>query len=322
MIKKFLKTIDGNRAIKIGVLAYIFFVCVYMISHRVWFSPDQFFIFGLVGTTFIGKAKIFLKDWTPFILLCWGYEFLRGLIPYVSTHAHIFPMINTDKFIFGFIPTVKLQSLLYNPAHLQWYDYVAVILYICHFVTPMLIGYFFWLKDRKFFKKYTWGILGVSYAAFATYVIFPAMPPWMASNLGYIPPLKEVTGVVMSHFLQSVVNLPSVYSLVGGNSVAAMPSLHAAFPTMIFLFLYKWNKKAGIAFIPYMVGVWLAVIYLGEHYFIDVAMGVLYSVVVFVILEKLSNRVVETAEVSPTKEKFETLPKSGFGNFDRSRSWG
>ena len=125
----------------------------------------------------------------------------------------------------------------------MWYDYVAVTLYICHFVTPMLVGYFFWLKDRKFFKEYTLGILGVAYAAFITYIIFPAMPPWMASNLGYIPQIKEVTGVVMSHFFQTSITLPSILSFSGGNPVAAMPSLHAAFPLMVFFFLFKWNNR-------------------------------------------------------------------------------
>ena len=289
MIRNFLKKIASFGAFKIITLGYIFVVCVYMISHRIWFSPDQFFIFGLLGTVFIGRAWIFLKDWVPFILFYLGYEFLRGLVPYISTHVHIFPMINIDKFIFGFVPTVKLQSLLYNPNHLMWYDYVAVILYICHFVTPMIVGYYFWLKDRKFFKKYTFGILGVSYAAFITYIIFPAMPPWMASGFGYIPQIKEVTGVVMSHFLQTTITLPSILSLAGGDAVAAMPSLHAAFPTMIFLFLYKWNKKAGIVFIPYILGVWFAVIYLGEHYFIDVAMGALYSILIFFAVEKITS---------------------------------
>lgn len=289
MIKNCLKVIDANKAINIITFGYVFVVCIYMISHRIWFSPDQFFVFALIGATFIGRAGIFLKDWVLFIFPYLGYEFLRGLIPFVSKNVHIFPMINIDQFIFGFIPTVKLQSLLYNPNHLMWYDYVAVTLYICHFVTPMIVGYFFWLKDRKFFKKYAIGILGVSYAAFITYIIFPAMPPWMASSFGYIPPVKEVTGIVMSHFFPTTIKLPSIYSFVGGNSVAAMPSLHAAFPLMVFFFLYKWNKKMGIAFIPYVLGVWFAVIYLGEHYFIDMVIGALYSTVIFIIIEKLSN---------------------------------
>lgn len=265
-----------------------------MIFHKIWFSPDQFFVLGLFGTTFIGRTKTFLKDWLPFVLFYLGYEFLRGLIPYVSSNAHIWPMINIDNHIFGFIPTVRLQSLFYNPVHLMWYDYVAVILYICHFVTPMIVGYYFWLKDRKFFKKYTFGILAVSYAALITYVIFPAMPPWMASGYGYIGPIKEVTGVVMSHFLRTNIDLPSVLSFVGGNAVAAMPSLHAALPTMVFLFLLKWNKKMGLIFLPYVIGVYFAVMYLGEHYFIDVAVGALYSIIIFFVLNsKYIRRIIQ-----------------------------
>ncbi|MGD0523207.1 MAG: phosphatase PAP2 family protein [Candidatus Microgenomates bacterium] len=299
MLKKFLKTIDGYKAVNIISFSYIVFVCVYMISHRIWFSPDQFFVFGLVGTTFIGKARVFLRDWLPFIFFYLGYEFLRGLVPYVSSHVHIFPMINIDQLIFGFIPTVKLQALLYNPTHLMWYDYVAVTLYICHFVAPMIVGYFFWLKDRKLFKEFSLGILGVAYAAFITYILFPAMPPWMASSFNYIPPIKEVTGVVMSHFFQTNITLPSIYSLFGGNPVAAMPSIHAAFPLMIFFFLFKWNKKVGLAIIPYVLGVWFAVIYLGEHYFIDVAMGALYATVIFIIVEKITNRAKAKIAISP-----------------------
>jgi hypothetical protein len=285
LIKSWIKNLSTYKLTAALAFGYIGFVSIYMISHKIWFSPDQFFVFGLFGTTFIGKARVFLKDWTPFILFYLGYEFLRGLIPYVTKNVHILPMINTDKFIFGFIPTIKLQALLYNPMRLMWYDYVAVTLYISYFVTPMLVGYYFWLKDRVFFKKFAFGILVVSYAAFITYIIFPAMPPWMASSYGYIPPVKEVTGVVMAHFFQTSINLPSVYSLIGGNAVAAMPSLHAAIPLMIFLFLFKWNKKAGLLFIPYVLGAWFAVIYLGEHYFIDVAMGALYSTVIFLILD-------------------------------------
>ena len=234
LVKNLIKRIGGYGAISVISVGYLVFVCAYMISHRIWFSPDQFFVFGLVGTTFIGKARSYLRDWLPFIFFYLGYEFLRGVIPYVSSHVHIFPMINIDQYIFGFIPTVRLQALLYNPAHLMWYDYVAVTLYICHFVTPMIVGYIFWLKNKQLFKHYTLGILGVAYAAFITYIIFPAMPPWMASGQGFIPPIKEVTGVVMSHFLQTNITLPTIYSIFGGNPVAAMPSIHAAFPMMIF----------------------------------------------------------------------------------------
>ena len=302
-IGSFLKSINSNKLIAVLIFFFILFVSIYMISHRLWFSPDQFFIFALFGTVFIGRIKTFLQDWVPFIGFYLSYEFLRGVVPYLINKVHILPMINFDKSLFGFIPTIKLQQLLFNPTHLMWYDYVAATLYICHFIIPMLVGYFFWLKDRKFFKKYTIGFLVLSYAAYITYILYPAMPPWMASNLGYIPPIKEVLGVVMSHFMKTTMTLPTVYAFIGADAVAAMPSLHAALPFLVCLYAIKWNKKLGLIFIPYVLGVWFAVIYLGEHYFADVLAGIIYTVIVFVVVENLvpyiKNRIAKNTAIEP-----------------------
>jgi membrane-associated phospholipid phosphatase len=255
-----------------------------MFSHRMWLSSGQFLILGLFAITFIGRVRGFLKEWLPFVLFFLGYEFLRGLISYVGKNANILPMINIDKYIFGFVPTIKLQSLLFNQAHLMWYDYMASLLYLCHLVAPLVAGIYFWSKDKVFFRTFGFAIFVLSYAAFITYIIFPAAPPWIAGNLGYLPPVAVITGVVTSHFLQTGNFYPLIYSLAGGNSFAAMPSLHAAFPLMVFFYLFKWSKKAGILFIPYVLGVWFSVIYLGEHYFIDVVVGALYASVVFILI--------------------------------------
>jgi membrane-associated phospholipid phosphatase len=274
-----------NKAATVLPILFMAVVCIYMISHRIWFSPDQFFIFALVGVIFIGRTKLFILDWGPFMLLYLSYEFLRGLVPFISNRVNIFPTIHLDQKIFGFIPSVKLQSLLYTPPNIHWYDYVAVTLYICHFVTPMIVAFIFWMKDRQIFKRYTLALLILSYAAFLTYIVYPAMPPWMASSYGYIPPIKEVTGVVMSHFFTTPFYLPSLYSIMDANPVAAMPSLHSAFPTLVLLYLIRKYKAAGLLFLPYAAGVWFAVIYLGEHYFTDVIAGIIYAVVTFVVVE-------------------------------------
>jgi hypothetical protein len=263
---------------------YVILVSAFMISHRMWFSPDQFFFVALLGVLISGKARIFIVDWFPFLAFYFGYEFLRGLIPFVTSRVHIFPMIHADQALFGFIPTVILQTRLYNPLNLRWYDYVSVICYLSYFVVPMIFGFIFWLKDRNFFKDYTQGYLLLAYAAFITYIIFPAMPPWMASNQGYLPPLQEVTGTVMSHFLPNTFQLPTIYSLVGADQVAAMPSLHAAFPFLVLLFVLKKSWRISLLVIPYVIGVWFAVVYLGEHYVADVIVGTVYATIAFLII--------------------------------------
>ena len=262
-----LKSLNYQKLIVVFAFVYIISVCIYMLYHRMWFSPDQFLAFAFVGSFFLGRARMFLFDWLPFVASYIGYEFLRSVVPFINKNVHILGMIKLDQSIFGFIPAVKFQSVLYNPIQLHWYDYLSAIVYISHFVIPMLVGFLFWLTDRKVFKEYSIAFLILSYAGLLTFILFPAMPPWMASNLGYIPQIQQTLGPIMSHFPATTVSFPTIYSLVGSDPVAAIPSLHAAFPLLILFFLVKKFKTAGLLFIPYVLGVWFAVMYLGEHYF-------------------------------------------------------
>lgn len=272
-----------NKLIYILPIVYVIAVSVYMIWHRAWFAPDQFFAFAIIGTLLIGRIKQFLHDWIPMLLFLFGYEYLRGIVPALTKSAHIFPMIRADKLLFGSLPTITLQSNLFHAYSIHWYDYVAVTLYISHFVVPMVIAFVFWLYDRPLFRDYAAGLLLLSYMAFFTYIIFPAMPPWMASTEGYIPPLAKIMDQVLASFAHPI-SVPSVYQFFGANLVAAVPSLHAAYPWIIFLFLRKRIKAWSVIALPYVLGVWFAVVYLGEHYAIDVVIGIAYATAAYLII--------------------------------------
>lgn len=274
-----------NKLIYILVGTYILGVSVFMLWHRAWVSIDQFFAIAIIIALVLGRVKAFFMDWVPVVVLYCSYEYLRGVAPLLNSYVNIWPMINIDRFLFGTIPTVTLQQSLYHPGILRWYDYVLVVFYMLHFITPVITGFYFWLTNRKLFKRYTLAFILLSYAGFVTYILFPAMPPWMAAQGGHIPPVQSITQQVMANFAQPL-NLPSVYSFFRSNPVAAMPSLHCAYPTLIFLFLYnRFGKKAYII-LPYVLGVWFATIYLGEHYFADVAAGIWYAYATYFVVMK------------------------------------
>lgn len=282
--------LDPNRKLIYGIsIVYLVIVSIYMISHRAWLSPDQFFAFAILAVILIGRTKQFIWDWVPVLLLLFGYEYLRGLIPQLSGEAHIWPMIQADNFLFGFLPTLKLQSLLFNQSFLHWYDYLAVILYISHFVIPMGFTFILWLSDRKTFKQFTLALLVLSYLSFLTYIVFPAMPPWMASDQGFLPPLAKIMDQVLASFAHPI-SVPTVYQYFGANLVAAVPSLHAAYPWLIFLFLYQKLHFLAVLSLPYVFGVWFAIVYLGEHYVVDAILGVIYATMVYLVLSKIKIR--------------------------------
>ena len=270
-------------------IVYIVGVSIYMLWHRAWFAPDQFFAFAIIGTLLLGRTKQFIRDWMPVLLLLFGYEYLRGLVPHLTKSVNIFQMIQADQLMFGFLPTITLQQSLFDGITLHWYDYVSVVLYISHFIIPMVFAFTFWIYDRKLFKDYTTGFLILSYMASVTYIIFPAMPPWMASNQGYIPPLAKIMDKVMGSFAHPI-SVPSIYKFFGANLVAAVPSLHAAYPWLIFLFLTRKLKRWSLLALPYVYGVWFAIIYLGEHYVIDGIIGIIYASAAYKIVEYIRKK--------------------------------
>lgn len=266
-------------------ITYIIIVSVFLFWHRVGFSPDQFFIVALLITLLLGRLKQFIRDWSVPVTLFLSYDYLRGLVPKLSMQAHIFPMINFDKALFGAIPTNKLQSLLFSDGAVHWYDYLSTVFYMSHFIVPMVIAFLFWLRKKQYFEEYTMALILLSYASFITFILFPAVPPWMASQQGFIPEVFKVMDKVFAS-LPHPIDLPSVYKFFGANLVAAVPSLHAAYPWLTFLFIRKYSKKLGMIVLLYALGVWFAIVYLGEHYVFDIAVGVLYAFLIFMLVTK------------------------------------
>lgn len=267
------------------IFLYFAIIMAIMFYFGWWISPDRFIVFGLILALIVANPFRFLKDWMPVVFLLLGYEFLRGLAPMLHAKVNIYPLINADKFLFnGHLPTIELQKWLYVPGHLHFYDFIFTILYMMHFALPMIFGFYLWVKRRERFRHFMVALVVLSYLGFLTYVFYPAMPPWMASENGIIPHVYNIFNEGAAHFFRGG-SFPSVYWLFSPNSVAAMPSLHAAYPTLVFLYLLKYFGKRMWFFFFYVFGVWFAIVYLGHHYVIDALVGILYAVVVFFAVE-------------------------------------
>lgn len=264
-------------------LAYIIVISIYLFWHRVGFSPDQFFAVALLITLLLGRMKQFIRDWSLPVVLFLSYDYLRGLAPKLNMEANIFPMINFDRAVFGDIPTNTLQALFFSNGTIRWIDYLSAIFYMSHFVIPLVIAFIFWFKKKKYFEQYTLSLILISYAAFITYVLFPAVPPWMASEKGIIPYVYKIMDLTFLS-LPNRIDLPSVYQFFGANLVAAVPSLHAAYPWLTFLFFINKFNILGWLLLPYVLGVWFSIVYLGEHYVFDIFIAVIYATFFYIVV--------------------------------------
>jgi hypothetical protein len=230
---------------RIVLLLAVFYVTLsgaFFVWRHNLISPDQFFILALLAAALAGRARTFLWDWLPLVALLLGYEYVRSLVPIINSTVYFRPMIGFDRFFFGDIPTISLQARYYTEGALHWYDYAAVTMYLLHFIVPLSVAFLFWMQDRRIFKEYAAAILILSYLAYFTYLAFPAAPPWLAAQVGLLPNVNRILAVTFRE-LSDPISLPTLYSKLGVNTVAAVPSLHAAYPLLTALFVCEKLPK-------------------------------------------------------------------------------
>ena len=255
----------------------------FMLLRNISITPDRFFVVLLFAAVIVGRTRLFLRDWIPFIALLLAYEMLRGFADTTGFRVNIANIVNVERSIFGFIPSVELQKHFFNPASIRWYDFAATIIDFLHFPLPLILAFYLWIKDRQQYWKFIVALLTLSFAAFITFLIFPAAPPWYAAQkAGLIQVYKIIDYVVRS--VGWGWHLSQIYYQINPNPVAAIPSLHSAYPWLVYLALRQFNKKLSWFFLPYPFLVWLSVVYLGEHYVIDVLAGIVYSSGAFLLV--------------------------------------
>ena len=262
-------------------------IVLFAVKRNFW-TPDTLFIVLLVMAVAFGKARPFLIRFVPFIGLLLVYDSFRSIADDLNKSVHFTEMIVADRALFGgVLPTAWLQQLWWHGS-VMWYDFYFYFLYTIHFVTPILVALLIWWKRDRLYWPYIAGFIFLSFSGFITYVLFPAAPPWMASDLGYIEPIHRISSDIW--YAMGVTNFSEVYARLSPNPVAAVPSLHAAYPTLLVLFVghaFGWKRTLWPWIYP--ASIWLGIVYLGEHYVVDALLGMLYAYLSYLAAIKIFN---------------------------------
>jgi hypothetical protein len=124
-------------------------------------------------------------DWSPLLLILVAYAVLHELADTMVPRAHDNPQLAFDEWVFGTAPTVQLQRALWDgPVDVHWYDFVAWLVYLSHFVVTLTIAIVLWRVAYPLFLRFRALVLTVTFAGFATYLLYPAFPPWLVSRRG------------------------------------------------------------------------------------------------------------------------------------------
>lgn len=257
---------------------YVLLLIATLIGVRAFWTPDIIFVALLGFFIIMGDGKRFAYYFLPFIFLLLSYDKLRSLAPYLNSHVHYTEMIRFDRWLFGgTVPTQSLQHWLFPVGQVHWYDFAFYLLYMLHFVVPIVLAVIIWRYQPKYYWRFVISLLVLSYLGFITYVLFPAAPPWLASEEGILqPPIAHISTSIWEAL--NVGSFSTFYKQLSPNLVAAVPSLHSAYPFLFALIIRKiWGNTWFYVSMLYPITIWFAVVYLGEHYVFDVLAGIAYA---------------------------------------------
>ncbi len=278
----------GRRQVRRAAAALYFLALAVIIVH--WGVPTGrqtiavLLVVGLATTRIGAGWRALLQvvlDWLPFTIVLIAYDKTRAVADAIGLPLHERDIVNAERWLCGPIPTVWLQQHLYNPQHIYWYDAAVTLVYSTHFLATPALGAWLWLRDRSAWVGFIWRVVVLSVAGLVTYTVFPEAPPWLAAQDGYIHEhiaRLSARGFVWLH-LGDVQRALGHAQAGGSNPVAAMPSLHVGFATLIAIcFAARMRSRWRYCAALYPLAMGFTLVYTGEHYVLDILAGVGYAV--------------------------------------------
>jgi membrane-associated phospholipid phosphatase len=181
--------------------------------------------------------------------------------------------IKADRVIGGGeLPNVRLQRALAGLGRHNAVDRFLSWVHWAWFFEPHSVVTWILARHPEHFARSARQMSAVYDLGLIVYAAVPTAPPWWASEEGHTD--AEVRRIMVEVGEEEWGRAwPALYDTLGGNPWAAMPSLHFATSLMSALLLAEVNRGAGAAGLAYAGTLGFALVYLGEHYVVDLLAG-------------------------------------------------
>jgi membrane-associated phospholipid phosphatase len=233
------------------------------------------------------------RDAALFAVHMWAFTVIHEL-PYddperLRRRLRIRYPIRLDRALgLGELPNVRIQRALCLPGEVTPADRVLTIVHWAWFLEPhaALLWILVWRNER--FARAARQMAAAFDVGCLIYCAVPTAPPWWAAEHGYLTEevdaqSAELVAEAKPPGLRRVMvevgegtwgrAWPKLYESLGGNPWAAMPSLHFATSVLAAILLAESGPSPGAAGWGYALALGFALIYLGEHYAVDLIAG-------------------------------------------------
>jgi hypothetical protein len=225
----------------------------------------------------IAARRTRARDVGTCLLQMWGYlahyEMPNDDPDALRARVRIDYPVRIDRVLgLGELPGARLQRRLGSPGRVRPPEQVLVWAHWIWFFVPHSTVAYHLVFHRDRFPR----AAAMTYAVFDIgligYWVLPTAPPWYAAQEGRAPELRRMMVEHGEVFWKA--RWEPLYSSLGGNPLAAMPSLHFATSVMAAHLLAETGPVAGTVGWAYASTLGFALVYLGEHYVVDLLAGV------------------------------------------------
>jgi len=287
--------IQNNNQMKQSLLVvFLSILLLGLLSLLVGLRIEHVLLVGFYNFCFFidSRTRKFVLAFTIFLVFGMLYDLMKAYPNYLVNHVDISPLYHFEKAVFGF--TCHGQLLTPNEFFAQYptpfLDILSGLFYINWIPVPLAFAGYFYLKNKQQFLHFSLTFLLVNVLGFCIYYIHPAAPPWYVNQNGFDLNLSiqgDAAGLIR---FDNLVHLPVFESIYTRNSnvFAAMPSLHSAYPVVVFYYAVK-NRLGRINWLLalFMAGIWFSAVYSGHHYITDVLAGIVCAVTGILIFQKI-----------------------------------
>jgi len=223
---------------------------------------------ALSGNVLPNQASIALRDWLPVPLLLVAYH-QAGQLFTKPWHRFQSMLWRLDQRMLG--------RLAAGPGKVKWNPFLSgyfeVAYAVCYPLIPAALGALYLLHLGAHAGEFWTVVLPPTYLCYALVPILPALPP----RLLHAEPNLPVRGCGARNLNLWVLRHWSIQA-------NTFPSAHVAACVAASLVLLRWNLPAGICFLWIALSIAAAVVVLRYHYLLDSLLGIILSLVLFLLL--------------------------------------
>lgn len=282
---------EAKTSIWVALLLGAYFLWAYF---GIGWRTDHLVLGGGLALLFFStrRTRKFVLAFAFFWIYLVLYDSLRVFPSYLVNDVSIEPLYNLEKSLFGMgSGSERITFNEYFREHtLPVLDFLAGASYLMWVPMPLVFAVYLYYKNPESAVRFWLAWMVVNLLGFLGYYLYPAAPPWYVELHGfefYVDTPSNAAGLLN---FDKVIGSPVFLDMYGksSNIFGAVPSLHSAYPLIVFYFAWRNKMKAVLPFVGLVaLGIWFGAVYTRHHYTVDVVLGILCAALGLIIYEQV-----------------------------------